>query len=245
MTNTQSLACEFSARIKLYADGADEKTMLSLLTHPLVQGFTTNPSLMNKAGVKDYVGFCKQLLQKITDKPVSFEVFADDLEDMYRQALEICTWGPHVYVKIPIMNTQGQSTRPIIERLTQAGVQLNITAIFTYQQVYETVSALKSGAPAVVSVFAGRIADAGYNPIPLMQASSALCRAVRSDIELLWASTREAYNIIQAEQCGCAIITVPPDIIKKVDGFGKDPFTLSQDTVLAFKRDACQAGYKL
>jgi transaldolase len=200
---------------------------------------------MKKAGVTDYKSFCLDILTHIKDKPLSFEVFTDSIEEMAKQAMEIKTWGPNVYVKIPIMNSQGQSTIELVRDLSRKGVKLNVTAIFTMQQIAETIMAVAGGAPSIVSVFAGRIADSGRDPMPTMIAASQLCGSVDSNIELLWASTREVYNIVQAEQAGCHIITVPPDIIKKMSGFNRDLHDLSLDTVKTFKADAEAAGFKL
>lgn len=235
----------FAKKIKIYSDGADKASMLEMAKNPLIQGLTTNPSLMKKAGVTDYKSFCLEILTHIKDKPLSFEIFTDDIKDMKRQGLEINTWGKNVYVKIPITNSEGQSTIPLVRELSQSGVKLNVTAIMTMQQTIDTVLALKGGAPSIVSIFAGRIADTGRDPMPLMQAAAALCRGTDPNIELLWASTREAFNIVQAEQAGCHIITSPPDIVKKVAGFNKDLNELSLETVRTFKADSESAGFKL
>jgi transaldolase len=232
-------------KIKIFSDGADKKSLLEMNENPLISGMTTNPSLMRKAGVTDYKPYCLDLLASIKTKPISFEVFADDFAEMKRQALEIRSWGKNVYVKIPITNSKGESSIPLIRELTQQGTQLNITALFTYDQVKETVDAVKSGAPSIVSVFAGRIADTGRDPCPLMIASQALCQNAGAHVELLWASTREAYNLIQAENCGVSIITMPPDLIKKITSFGKDLNEMSLDTIKTFKSDSEAAGFKL
>lgn len=239
------LEMQYAKKIKIYSDGADKASMLEMAKNPLIQGLTTNPSLMKKAGVTDYKAFCLDILTHIKDKPLSFEIFTDDIKDMKRQGLEINTWGKNVYVKIPITNSEGQSTIPLVRELSQSGVKLNVTAIMTMQQTIETVLALRGGAPSIVSIFAGRIADTGRDPMPLMQAAAALCRGTDPNIELLWASTREAFNIVQAEQAGCHIITSPPDIIKKVSGFNKDLNELSLETVRTFKADSEAAGFKL
>lgn len=235
----------FKPSIKIYSDGADLSSMLEMAENPLVQGMTTNPSLMKKAGISDYPKFCKEVLARVTQKPISFEVFADDLAEMRRQGLEIASWGKNVYVKIPITNSKGESTCSLIRELSHQGVKLNITAIMTLGQVIEACESVKGGAPAVISVFAGRVADTGRDPMPLMQASLEICSSYGSHIELLWASTREVYNICQAEQAGCQIITVPFDILKKISGFGKDLTELSLDTVKTFKKDAESAGFRL
>ncbi len=242
MTAAQS---PFQNKIKVYSDGADKASMLEMAKNPIIKGLTTNPSLMKKAGVNDYKSFCLDILTHIKEKPLSFEVFTDSISDMAQQAQQIKTWGQNVYVKIPIMNSEGQSTIDLIRDLSRQGVKLNVTAIFTMEQIVETVMALKGGAPSIVSVFSGRIADSGRDPMPTMIAASELCRTVDKNIELLWASTREVYNIVQAEQAGCHIITVPPDIIKKMSGFNKSLHQLSLETVQAFKTDAESAGFKL
>ena len=230
--------------IKLFADGADKAGMLEMYQNPRIDGFTTNPTLMRKAGISNYETFAKEILKAIQDKPLSFEVFADDLNEMERQALEIKTWGSNVYVKIPVMNTQRVSTAPLIQRLTQAGVQLNITAILTLEQVHEVADALRGGASAFVSVFAGRIADTGRDPIPLMQSALELLRP-NSSAELLWASPREVLNVYQAEAIGCHIITATNDLLKKLSLKDKDLTDYSQETVQMFYSDAQSAGYKL
>jgi len=230
--------------IKLFADGADKAGMLEMYQNPKIDGFTTNPTLMRKAGISNYETFAKEILKAIQDKPLSFEVFADDLNEMERQALEIKTWGSNVYVKIPVMNTQRVSTAPLIQRLTQAGVQLNITAILTLEQVHEVGDALRGGASAFVSVFAGRIADTGRDPIPLMQSALELLQP-NSAAELLWASPREVLNVYQAEAIGCHIITATNDLLKKLSLKDKDLTDYSQETVQMFYSDAQSAGYKL
>jgi len=230
--------------IKLFADGADKAGMLEMYQNPRIDGFTTNPTLMRKAGISNYETFAKEILKAIPDKPLSFEVFADDLNEMERQALEIKTWGSNVYVKIPVMNTQRVSTAPLIQRLTQAGVQLNITAILTLEQVHEVADALRGGASAFVSVFAGRIADTGRDPIPLMQSALELLRP-NSSAELLWASPREVLNVYQAEAIGCHIITATNDLLKKLSLKDKNLTDYSQETVQMFYSDAQSAGYKL
>ena len=230
--------------IKLFADGADKAGMLEMYRNPRIDGFTTNPTLMRKAGISNYETFAKEILKAIQDKPLSFEVFADDLNEMERQALEIKTWGSNVYVKIPVMNTQRVSTAPLIQRLTQAGVQLNITAILTLEQVHEVADALRGGASAFVSVFAGRIADTGRDPIPLMQSALELLQP-NSAAELLWASPREVLNVYQAEAIGCHIITATNDLLKKLSLKDKDLTDYSQETVQMFYSDAQSAGFKL
>lgn len=239
--STPSLA---SLKVKLYADGADRDSMLRMYRENVVTGFTTNPSLLKKAGVRDYRAFAKEILTTISDRPISFEVFADDFNEMERQARDIAQWGKNVYVKIPITNSEGLSSLPLIQKLSQARVQLNVTALMTLPQVWDTVQAVKGGAPTVVSVFAGRVADTGRDAIALMAAAREIC-ALEPKAELLWASTREVYNIVQADQVGCQIITVPFDILGKLTGLGKDLTQLSLDTVRTFKKDAEQAGFEL
>lgn len=231
-------------KIKLYADGADREGMLALYKLPYVSGFTTNPSLMAKAGVKDYRGFAKDILTVIKDRSISFEVFSDDIEDMERQAAEIKTWGANVYVKIPITNTKGVSCLPLVKKLTQAGVHLNITALTTVEQVQAVVDTVADGAPSIISFFAGRIADTGVDPIPMVKRCAEICKKAPKG-ELLWASTREVINIWQAEECGCKIITAPHDVLKKLSGIGKDLNELSLDTVRGFDADSRKAGFKL
>jgi transaldolase len=240
-----TLRSPYSGRVKIFLDGADRASMIEMNKNPLVQGFTTNPSLMKKAGVTDYKGYCQEILTQVGGKPISFEVFADEFSEMQRQAMQIKDWGKNVYVKIPVINTRGQSAAPLIRELSRAGVKLNVTAIFTIAQVWETCEALRGGAPSIVSVFAGRIADTGRDPMPLMQASSELCASTGDQVECLWASTREAYNIVQAELTGCRIITAPMDMIKKVSGFNREPHDLSLDTVKTFKADSESAGFRL
>ena len=231
-------------KVKLYADGAEKEGMLNLYREKVVKGFTTNPSLMAKVGIKDYRAFAKDILASITDMSISFEVFSDELPEMERQAGELKTWGKNVYVKIPITNTKGESCLGLVKKLTQQGVQLNVTALMNIEQVQGTVAALKGGAPSIVSVFAGRVADTGRDPMPLMSICADIC-SVEPKAELLWASTREVLNIFQAEHCGCKIITVPHDILKKLSGLGRELNALSLDTVKMFYKDATTAGFKL
>jgi len=235
----------YRGKVKIFADGADRATILELAKNPAVKGFTTNPSLMKKSGVKDYRAFCKEIVTQIPGHPISFEVFADEFGEMYRQAQEIKSWGQNVYVKIPITNSLGKSSIELIRKLSLEGVKLNVTALFTWEQVQETVKALTGGAPSIVSVFAGRIADTGRDPMPLMQSSSALCRASDKNIELLWASSREFYNLVEAELSGCHIITCTTDIIKKLPMLNKDLIKLSLETVQTFKADSDSAGFQL
>ncbi len=231
-------------RIDLYADGADVRDMVAARESGIVKGFTTNPTLMKKSGVTDYSAFAKEALKAVAGMPISFEVFADEFDEMERQARLITTWGDGVFVKIPITNTKAQSAIPLIKRLAGAGVKLNITAILTLDQVRDVVAALDPGVPAVVSVFAGRVADTGRDPVPLMREAAKMVKA-KPKAQLLWASPRELLNIFQAEEVGCHIITVTGDILKKLAGVGKSLDELSRDTVKMFYNDASAAGYKL
>jgi len=231
-------------KVKIYADGADKAGMVALYKNPLVKGFTTNPSLMAKAGISDYRGFAKDILTVITDRSISFEVFSDELDEMERQASEIKTWGKNVYVKIPITNSKGVSCLPLVKKLTKQGVNLNITALTTLDQVSAVGDAITGGSPAIVSVFAGRIADTGVDPIPFVNKCAEICNKLPNS-ELLWASTRELINIYQADECGCKIITVPHDIFKKFNMVGLDLTQLSLDTVKGFVADTIKAGFKL
>ena len=230
--------------IKVFSDGAVLETMLHDLNSGLVTGFTTNPSLMKKAGITSYIGFAKDVLKEITDYPVSFEVFADDLEGMEQEARRIAALGDNVYVKIPVTNSKGESTAPLIDRLTAEGVKVNVTAIFTVEQVRVVVDALKSGTPAVVSVFAGRIADTGVDPMPIMQEALAICRQ-KEGVELLWASPRETFNIYQADSLGVDIITCTSDLIKKLELKDKDLTEYSLETVQMFLRDSSSLGFTI
>ena len=230
--------------IKVFSDGAVLETMLHDLNSGLVTGFTTNPSLMKKAGITSYIGFAKDVLKEITDYPVSFEVFADDLEGMEHEARRIAALGDNVYVKIPVTNSKGESTAPLIDRLTAEGIKVNVTAIFTVEQVREVVDALKSGTPAVVSVFAGRIADTGVDPMPIMQEALVICRQ-KEGVELLWASPRETFNIYQADSLGVDIITCTSDLIKKLELKDKDLTEYSLETVQMFLRDSSSLGFTI
>jgi len=230
--------------VKVYADGADRTTMLEMYANPLIAGFTTNPTLMRKSGVADYKAFAKEILQQIPDRPVSFEVFADDFEGMERQAAEIASWGQNVLVKIPITNTQGKPSLPLLRRLAQAGIRVNVTALLTLGQVREASECLADGPPAKISVFAGRVADTGRDPVPLMAAAVELLRPY-ANIELIWASPRELLNIFQADAIGCHIITATSDILKKLVLIGKDLREYSLETVRMFYEDARKAGYQL
>lgn len=232
-------------KIKIFADGADRAGMLKLAANPLIQGLTTNPSLMKKAGITDYEQFARDILVAIKDKPISFEVFSDDFDEMRRQALKIASWQDNVYVKIPISNTDGVSAAPLIKELASQGVKLNITAILLAQQVRDVAAALAPEVPAVISVFAGRIADTGVDPQPILRESAAILQG-HPRAELLWASVREPLNIFQAAYSGCHIVTVPNDILSKAIGMcGMDLAQLSRETVRMFASDASIAGFSV
>ena len=231
-------------RIKLFADGADKAGMLEMARLPYVRGFTTNPTLMRKAGVVDYEAFAKEVLQAIPDRPISFEVFSDEFAEMERQARQIAAWGPNVYVKIPVTNTRSEPAYGLIRRLSEARIKLNVTAILTLEQVREVAAALAGDTPSVISVFAGRIADTGRDPVPLMAAAVELARPYPRE-ELLWASPRELLNVFQADAIGCHIITATNDVLRKLTLVGKDLAAYSLDTVKMFHDDARQAGYTL
>ena len=231
--------------VKIFADGADKKGMLELNANPLIKGLTTNPTLMRKAGLTDFEAFARDILQTITVKPLSLEVFSDEFQEMKRQALKINGWGKNVYVKIPITNTRNESSLPLIKELANAGVKLNVTAILTLEQVKGVAAALNPKVPAVVSVFAGRIADTGVDPVPHMVECKKILKGNPS-AELLWASVREVLNIFQANDCGCEIVTVPHDILNKaLKMAGMDLKELSLDTVKMFANDAKAAGFNL
>jgi transaldolase len=230
--------------VKLFSDGADFNSILSLRAHPWIKGFTTNPTLMRKAGIIDYEAFGRNLLRAVPDRPVSLEVFADDEPTMESQALAIAGWGANVNVKIPVTNRAGVFMGPLIHRLSCAGVVLNVTAILTLDQVTQVASALHPATPAIVSVFAGRIADTGVDPVPVMRRARAILTS-RPNAELLWASPRELLNIFQADDAGCHIITVPPEILEKLSLVGKDLAAYSLETVTMFHRDACAAAYRI
>ncbi len=231
--------------IQLYADGADKSGILELYVKPYIKGLTTNPTLMKKAGIHDYEAFAKDILQTVTAKPISLEVFTDEFPEMKRQALKISALASNVYTKIPITNSRGESSLPLIKELAQQGVKLNVTALFTEEQVRGVAEALNPAVPSVVSVFAGRIADTGVDPMPMMKKYLSLIKH-QPKAELLWASTREVLNIFQAQECGCAIITVPHDILgKAAKMLGMDLGAVSLDTVCMFSKDAKEAGFKL
>ena len=231
-------------RIALYADGADVAEMAAARANGIVRGFTTNPTLMRKSGISDYQSFAREALDATDGMPISFEVFADDFDEMERQARLIATWGDAVFVKIPITNTKRESSIPLIARLSNARVKLNITAILTLDQVREVVDVLDENTPAIVSVFAGRIADTGRDPVPLMREAAAIVSR-KPKAQLLWASPRELLNVMQAEEAGCHIITVTGDILKKLSMVGKPLDELSLDTVKMFYNDAAAAGFHL
>ena len=231
-------------KVKIFADGADKVSMLEMYQKPHVKGLTTNPTLMKKAGIADYAAFCKDILTSIADKPLSFEVFSDEFEEMERQALEIASWGDNVYVKIPVTNTKQEACYPLVKKLSAKKVKLNVTALMTLDQVHEVVNVLDPNVPSYVSVFAGRIADTGIDPIPVMAKAVEILKVAPAS-ELIWASPRELLNIFQADEIGCHVITVTPDIIKKLSLVGYDLNEYSLDTVKMFYADALSAGYKL
>lgn len=231
-------------KVKIFADGADKAGMLGMYAKPYIQGLTTNPTLMRKAGIADYRAFAKDVLLEIIDKPVCFEVLADDFGEMERQALEIAGWGDNVFVKIPVTNTKRESCGPLVKRLADRRVKLNVTAIMTLAQVREVMAALNSATPSYVSVFAGRIADTGRDPVPMMAKAVEILK-VNANTELIWASSREIFNIFQADAIGCHVITLTEDILKKLSLVGYDLTEYSLDTVKMFYDDARGAGYSL
>jgi transaldolase len=231
-------------KVKIFGDGADKATILELYRQPHIKGFTTNPTLMRKAGVSDYEAFAHDILASIRDRPISFEVFADDFPEMERQARKIATWGRNVYVKIPVTNTRREPALDLIAKLASDQIQLNVTAMMTLDQVRDVCAALKGGAPACVSLFAGRVADTGRDPVPMMQAAMEIVR-MYPNVELIWASPRELLNIFQADAIGCHIITVTNDILQKLALVGKDLHDYSLDTVKMFYQDAQKSGFNL
>ena len=231
-------------KVKLFADGADKASMLALYGNPAITGFTTNPTLMRKAGVADYETFARDVLAVIHDRPISFEVFSDEWDDMERQARQIAAWGANVYVKIPVTNTRGESSAPLVRRLTGEGVKVNVTALMTLTQVRTVCDALTPGPAACVSVFAGRVADTGRDPVPMMAAAVEIINAY-PNVELIWASPRELLNVVQADAVGCHIITATPDILAKLPTLGKDLTDFSLDTVKMFYDDGVKAGFAL
>ncbi len=238
------MKCVCELQVKIFADGADRAALLDLYQKPYIKGFTTNPTLMRKAGITDYTSFARDILRTVRDRPISFEVFADDFCEMERQARELASWGENVYVKIPVTNTRREPALDLICRLARAQVQLNVTAMMTLDQVRDVCQALAGGAPSCVSVFAGRIADTGRDPVPLMQAALEIVRMV-ANVELIWASPRELLNIFQADAIGCHIITVTHDILQKLSLVGKDLHDYSLDTVKMFHDDAVKSGFTL
>jgi len=229
---------------RIFADGADLDGILALAGDPRISGFTTNPTLMWKAGLTDYAEFAQRLLERITRHPISFEVFADDAEEMRRQARVIAAWGENVYVKIPVTTTSGLPMAPLVRELSESGVKVNVTALFTTAQVELITAAVKDGAPSYLSVFAGRIADAGIDPLPIMaRAVDIMVEAPRA--ELIWASPREILNVVQADSVGCHIITMTHELLAKLELLGKDLDQFSLDTVRMFHRDAAAAGFTL
>jgi len=231
-------------KVKLFADGADLAGIKEMASNPAIKGFTTNPTLMRKAGVADYKAFALQALQVVGGRPISFEVFADDFGEMESQAHEIASWGKGIYVKIPITNTKGEFCGPLVERLSRADVQVNVTALMTVDQVRRVTERLAPDTPAIISVFAGRVADTGRDPMPIMAEAVKVMKA-RPKAELIWASPRELLNIIQAAQVGCHIITATNDILKKLSLLGKDLDAYSLETVEMFYKDAKAAGYRI
>jgi transaldolase len=235
----------FKGRIKIFGDTSDLAQILELAQKPEIAGFTTNPTLMRAAGVSDYEGFCRSILEHVQDKPISFEVFADDFAEMRRQARKIAAWGSNVYVKIPVTDSRGNATTDVVHDLSHDGLHINVTALCTFDQVVRVSQALRGGARSVVSLFAGRIADTGRDPALAAHAAVQACAAADRSIELLWASCREILNVVQAEHSGCAIVTVTPHLLAKMNLFDRDLALMSLDTVRMFKDDAEAAGYSL
>ncbi len=231
-------------KVKVFADGAEKAGIMEMYKNPVISGFTTNPTLMKKAGITEYESFAKDILSVIKDRPISFEVFSDDFAEMEKQAMKIASWGSNVYVKIPITNTKSESCVSLVKKLSDKGVKVNVTAIFTIEQVTALLPSLKNGPASNVSVFAGRIADAGVDPLPIMTKVVEMLKPY-PQIELIWASPRELYNVVQANDIGCHIITATNDIIKKLPSLGKDLTEFSLDTVKMFYNDASSAGYKI
>lgn len=231
-------------KVKIFGDGADKAAILNLYAKPHIHGFTTNPTLMRKAGLTDYAEFAHRLLERVTEHPISFEVFADEPEEMRRQAHTIASWAQNVYVKVPVTSTTGESMAPLVRELSEDGVKVNVTALFTTAQVELITAAVAEGAPSYISVFAGRIADAGVDPMPIIARSVEIMAAAPRS-ELIWASPREILNLVQADQVGCHIITITHDLLKKLDGLGKDLEQFSLETVRMFHDDALAAGFTL
>jgi transaldolase len=231
-------------KIKLFADGADLAGMIEMASKPYISGLTTNPTLMNKAGIKDYVTFAKKVIQEIPNKSISFEVFSDSLDEMIRQGEEIASWGKNVYVKIPITNTLGIPTTSVVKKLSDQGVKVNVTAVMTNQQVQTVIDVLNPNYESYISVFAGRIADTGRDPMPIMQESLKIISS-NHNAELIWASPRELLNVFQADSIGCQIITATTDILKKLNLVGKDLKQYSLETVQMFRKDAIDSAFKI
>lgn len=231
-------------KVKIFADGAEKNTMLDMYANPLIQGFTTNPTLMRKAGIRNYEEFARDILDAIPDRPISFEVFADEFDDMEQQARYIATWGNNVYVKIPVTNTKRESSCALVRELSHEGVKVNVTALLTLDQVRRVAAALEGGAPAYISVFAGRIADTGRDPLTVMEPAISLVSA-SPNIEMIWASPRELLNVFQADAIGCHVITATNDILKKLSLIGKDLEEYSLETVAMFRDDALKANFTI
>jgi transaldolase len=231
-------------KIKVFADGADKRGILELYRNPLIQGFTTNPTLMRQAGISDYAAFARDILEAVPDRPFSLEVFSDEFDEMGRQARKLTALGPNVYVKIPITNTRGESSAALVRELTAEQIKLNVTALLTIDQVRTTLAALEGSPSAYVSIFAGRVADAGVDPLPIMCEALQLMRP-HPQLELIWASPREIFNLVQADRIGCHIITVTHELLKKLPTLGRDLTDFSLDTVKMFHRDALAAGFHL
>ena len=231
-------------KIKLFADGADKSGILEMYKNPQIDGFTTNPTLMRKAGITDYVAFAKDLLREIPDKPISFEVFADEFDEMEHQALDIAGWGENVYVKIPVLNSKGKFMGPVIKELSSKKIKLNITAVYSFDQVEKVLVNLDKKTKSIISIFAGRMADKGKDPLPIFKKSILKVNKYKN-IEILWASTREAYNFSQAKKLGCHIVTMPPKIINQINSFGKSSKQLTLETVKGFLIDSKKSKYKI
>jgi transaldolase len=243
MKSSSGMKSVSDLRVQIFADGADKASILELSRQPHIKGFTTNPTLMRATGVTDYAGFARELLANIPDRPISFEVFADEEPEMEEQARHIAAWGKNVFVKVPVMRTNGAPTYDLIRCLSGDGIQLNVTALLTLEQVRSVCNVLSDSAPAYVSVFAGRIADTGRDPVPLMREAVAVVNDANA--QLMWASPRELLNVFQADEIGCHVITATTDILKKLPLVGKDLHEFSQETVQMFRRDAVKSGYSL
>jgi len=231
-------------KVKIFADGADLGSIKKLYENPAISGFTTNPTLMNKSGVKDYEEFAKEFLDIVPDRPISFEVFADDEEEILKQARILSSWGDNVFVKIPVTTTDGNSTTHLVEQLAKQGIQTNVTAMFTIDQLEKVLPSLIGGPNSYVSIFAGRIADAGVDPLPIMESALDLLKE-QENIELIWASPREVFNIVQADKIGCDVITVTPELLARLPLIGKNLEKFSLETVNMFFNDAKASGYSL